>query len=254
MAILTLGPEGTFSHQAALKLHPKRKLLFASSIQEIFHRLPDASINQALIPLEIADSISAETILNLMRYDFAIQEKCILSMKFILAGVEKFTHLFSDPLALKLCRTQLHSKEFGWIETSNVGASGKRLKEQSDAAALVSPFTRNFYDLPEIEEIDTEAFATFFSVGKEPSKKGKHNGSAFLLFSEPMVTTEKQIAEKCHLSKIKLLKMKNLILQEGNTPLYFMEIEGHIEEKSVSTFFQWLSDKFLVKYLGSYPL
>jgi prephenate dehydratase len=254
MAILTLGPEGTFSHQAAVKLHPKRKLLFASSIHELFHKLPDRAITQALVPLEIADSISAETILNFMRYDFAIQEKSLLPMKFILVGAEKFTHLFSDPLALHLCRTQLQSKEFKWIETPNVGASGRRLKEHGDAAALISPFANSFYDLPELETIDSAAFSTFFSVGKEPSKKGKHSGSAFLLFSEPMATTEKQVAEQCHRLKAKLLKMKDLVLQEGNTPLYFIEIEGHIEERSVSTLFEWLSDKFLIKHLGSYPL
>ena len=66
--------------------------------------------------------------------------------------------------------------------------------------------------------------------------------------------TAKEIAGETHSRKIPLLKLKNLLLQEGHTPLYFMEVEGHIEDRLVRSLFESLSEKYLIKHLGSYPL
>lgn len=89
--------------------------------------------------------------------------------------------------------------------------------------AVISPFAGRYYDLPILAENiegDEEIFATFFSIGKSPPKK----------------------------------KEKNLLLQEGNTPLYFMEVEGHLDDRIVHSLFESLSKKYLIKHLGSYPL
>ena len=53
MRVLTLGPEGTFSHQAAKKLFPEKKLVFASSVDEVFFRLSDPSFLKVLSPWKI---------------------------------------------------------------------------------------------------------------------------------------------------------------------------------------------------------
>ncbi len=100
-----------------------------------------------------------------------------------------------------------------------------------------------------------ENFTTFFVIGKAPSLKGKGKyGTCFLLFSEELATITKQIANQCHNTKVPLIKLKNLVLQEGHTPLYFIEVEEHLQEKEVLRFFKSLSENFLIKHLGSYPL
>ena len=263
LGIITLGPEGTFSHQAALKLFPKKKIAFASSIDEIFFRLADPQFSEGVIPMEnTVSEFVEETILNLMKYDFSLTRKVVLPISFHLVGEgEEITHLYAHPHALVQCRASIREKlpHVKIIETqSNALSAIQYLANPKKSAALISTFSKQYYDLPTLAENvedHQENMTTFFAVGKEPCKKGKgKHGTAFLLFSEESVMVSKEIATLCHEKKIPLIKLKNLVLQEGHTPLYFIEIEGHIEERDIHQLFETLSEKFLIKHLGSYNL
>lgn len=263
MGIITLGPEGTFSHQAAMKLYPKKKLAFASSIDEIFMRLADPQFSEGIVPMEnTVSEFVEETIFNLMKYDFSLVRKIVLPVSFNLVGVdEEIKYLYAQPHALVQCRVSVREQcpQVKIIETlSNALSAIQYQANPKNSAALVSTFSQQYYDLPilaENMEDSEENFTTFFAVGKTPCPKGKgKHGTSFLLFSEETVTISKQIATQCHDMKIPLIKLKNLVLQEGHTPLYFIEVEGHLEEKEVPRFFENLSEKFLIKHLGSYPI
>ncbi|QVL56933.1 MAG: hypothetical protein KFB93_05980 [Simkaniaceae bacterium] len=261
MAILTLGPQGSFSHEAAVKLHSHKKVLFASNIDELFFRLAEKEISEGIIPLEIGDEFVEESIAHLMKYDFSITRKAILRMRYhLISEEETITHLFGDDLGFEGCRAKIHEfcSDAKKITASSMVHAAIQYKAQpKEAGAIISPFAARHYKLPiyaEDIEDDNENFATFFSIGKFPPKKKEKRGTAFLIFSDPMVTVAKQIADQAHERKIPLIKLKNLLLQEGHTPLYFMEVEGHIEDRLVRSFFESLSEKYLIKHLGSYPL
>ncbi len=261
MVILTLGPQGSFSHEAATKLHPKKKIDFASSIDEVFFRLAEKEISEAIIPIEKGDRFIEGSIANLMKYDFSITRKTTMKISYhLVAREEPIDHLFVDPYSLEGCRTKIKElcRRAKKVNTPAMAYSAIQYKAlPKKSAAIVSPYAASYYDLPifaENIEDDEENFATFFAIGKSPPKKKKKNGTAFLIFSDPMATIAKQISEEVHERKIPLLKLKNLLLQEGHTPLYFMEVEGHLEERMIRSLFEVLSDKYLIKHLGSYPL
>lgn len=261
MAILTLGPEGSLSHEATIKIHSQKKVLFANSIDELFFRLAEKEISEGIIPIEMGDQFVEESIAHLMKYDFSITQKTILRMRYHLAaGEETINHLFGSDLGFEECRAKIHEVCAGAkriTAPSMVHAAIQYKAQAKESGAIVSPFAARYYKLPVlIEDIedDKENFATFFSIGKTPPKKSERNGTAFLIFSDPMITVAKHIADQAHERKIPLIKLKNLLLQEGHTPLYFMEVEGHIEERLIRSLFDSLSDKYLIKNLGSYPL
>ena len=263
MGIITLGPEGTFSHQAAMKLYPKKKLFFASTVDEIFMRLADPQFSEGVVPMEnTVSEFVEETISNLMKYDFSLARKIVLPISFNLVGLEgEIKHLYAQPHALVQCRSSVRGKcpQVKIIETlSNALSAIQYQVNPKNSAALVSTFSQQYYDLPilsENMEDNEENFTTFFAVGKTPCPKGKgKHGTSFLIFSEETATISKQIIAQCHDMKIPLIKLKNLVLQEGHTPLYFIEVEGHLQEKVVLRLFESLSEKFLIKHLGSYPI
>lgn len=263
MGIITLGPEGTFSHQAAMKLYPKKKLAFASSVDEIFMRLADPQFSEGIIPMEnMVSNFVEETIFNLMKYDFSLIRKIVLPVSFNLVGTEgEIKYLYAQPHALVQCRASVREKcpQVKIIKTLSNALSAIQYKANpKNSAALVSTFSQQYYDLPilaENMEDSEENFTTFFAVGKAPCPKGKRShGTAFLLFSEEMATITKQIVAQCHDMKVPLIKLKTLVLQEGYTPLYFIEVEGHLQERAVLRLFKSLSKKFLIKHLGSYLL
>lgn len=263
MSVLTLGPEGTFSHEAAKKLFPKKKYAFGNTIDEVFYRFAEKEFSQAVVPLE--NTISGfveETITNLMKYDFSITGKTHLKVTYHLAGrgkLEDAKVLYAQPHALKQCRLNIRKlcPDVKVVETSSNAHSALQLHadESGTVVALVSPFSIEHYQLPSLKdhlEDEEENTTYFYSLGKSPHKKTGKDVTSFLLFSEPMVTIEKQIRTLCEEKKIELLQLKDLLLQEGQTPLYFIEVKGHIESKDIATLFEALSDKFLIKHLGSY--
>lgn len=261
MAILTLGPQGSFSHEATVKLHSQKKVMFASTIDELFFRLAEKEISEAVIPLEIGEDFVEESIAHLMKYDFSINRKTTLRMRYhLVAESSTISHLFGDPSGFERCRLKVHEICGGArkiLSTSMIHAATQYNDQPNDSGAIISPFAARHYKLPVlIEDIEDEEenYATFFAIGKSPPKKKEKNGTAFLIFSDPMATVAKQITDLAHERKVPLIKLKNLLLQEGHTPLYFMEIEGHIEDRVVRSIFESLSNKYLIKHLGSYPL
>lgn len=261
MAILTLGPEGSFSHEATLKMHPHKKLVFAGTIDELFFRLADKEMSEGVIPIEIGDQFIEDSIAHLMKYDFSITRKAILRLRYHLVAENKqIDRLLGSALGFEGCRAKIHELCGGAKKITTptmVHAAIQYQAHPQKTGAIISPFAANRYKLPifsENIEDDPENFATFFAIGKAPPKKKEKNGTAFLIFSDPSITTTKEIADQAHSRKIPLIKLKNLVLQEGHTPLYFMEVEGHIEERLVRSLFDALSEKYLIKHLGSYPL
>ncbi|MCB1085329.1 MAG: hypothetical protein KDK60_04435 [Chlamydiia bacterium] len=262
MGVITLGPKETFSHQAAQKLYPKKKMLFARSIDEVFFRLAEPEISEAVVPLENTLSFFVEeTITNLMKYDFALLGKTILKIAYHLVGEgESITRLYAHPHAFKQCRQSVKAfcPSAKVIQTENNALSVVQWSANpKGAGAIVPQFACALYDLPILTEDfqdEEENYTTFYALGKSPPKKSKKNGSAFLIFSEPIATITNQISQFASEKKVPLLKLKNLVLQEGETPLYFIEVEGHIEDPPLRALFETLSDKFLIKHLGSYPL
>lgn len=265
MQVLTLGPEGTFSHEATKRLFPKKKIAFGNTIDEVFYRLADKETLAAVVPLEnTLSGFVEETITNLMKYDFSIIGKTSLKISYHLAGTgnpEEAKILYAHPHAYKQCRRTLRKlcPAVKVVETSSNAHSALQLQARQDPAifALVSPFSLAHYSLPSVSEHvedDPDNTTYFYAIGKAPAKKTENNASAFLIFSEPLITLEKQMATLCQEKKAPLLHLKNLLLQEGHTPLYFVEIKGHMEDKNLREIFEALREKFLIKHLGSYPL
>lgn len=261
MALLTLGPNGSLAHEAATLLSPRKKVLFSSSIDELFFRLAEKEITEGIIPIEVGAEFIEDSISHLMKYDFSITRKVTFPLHYHLVGDgESLTHLYGHQAAFEGCRTALHTlfPAAKRMIAPTVGHAALQYQAHREGAgAIVTPFAAKFYDLPilaERIEDEEELHATFFAIGKHSPKKKSPSSSAFLIFSEPMASIGKHIAEQARELKISLLKLKNLLLQEGHTPLYFMEVEGHIEDRPMRTFFESLSNKYLIKHLGSYPL
>lgn len=261
MAILTLGPQGSFSHEATLKMHPHKKLIYTSTIDELFFRLAEKDISEGVIPIEIADQLNEDSIAHLMKYDFSITGKTMLRIRYHLAAEkEEIDHLLGSPLGFEGCRVKVHelcgnAKKI--MTATMVHAAIQYQADPQKRGAIISPFAANHYKLPvfsENIEDDPENYGIFFAIGKASRRKKEKNITAFLIFSDHSMTTTKEIAGQAHSRKIPLVKLKNLLLQEGHTPLYFMEVEGHIEDRLVRSLFDALSEKYLIKHLGSYPL
>lgn len=263
MKLVTLGPKGTFSHQAAKRAHKKAEIVFADNIDAVFFRLGEKDIQEALVPFKNTRSgFVEETVVNLMKYDFSIRGKAKEKVTHLLAGkgkIEDAKSLLAHPHAFEQCKDTLdtlgvHCKV---VETLSNGHSAMQLKldQKGETLAIVSPLAAEIYKLPILKEHiedDPENTTTFLLIGKELKKGSGNDCSAFLIFSDPLKAVENQIRLLAKEKKCEVLELENLLLQEGHTPLYFMEMTGHIFEEKVQDVIANLKQKFLLKHLGSY--
>ena len=93
----------------------------------------------------------------------------------------------------------------------------------------------------------------FFLLGKFPKKPTGDDSSSFLIFSDHLRVTKNKIELLIREAKIPIIRFEDLILQEGNTPLYLLEVKGHIEDGKLSLLIKDMHTKYLLKHLGSYP-
>jgi chorismate mutase/prephenate dehydratase len=264
MKCVTVGPKGSFCHQAVLTFAKRLEVVFATSIGEVFFRLAEKNLAYGLIPLHSTLSgFYQDGIINLMKYDFPICERIDFQATYHLVGkgeIEEAQALFCDANTFTLCQDRLKAHEidslFLEVPTDIHAAMQIQFDREGKALALVSPLTAKLYHLPILEqhlEGDKSLILTFFLIGKTPTNPTGKDRSSFLIFSEPLKAVENQIRSLVETHKIEVLQLENLLLQEGQTPLYFMEISGHLLDPKVKELFALLNEKFLVKPLGSYP-
>lgn len=265
MNVVTVGPEGTFAHEAAKKLFPKGHIFFAPSVSEVFFLLAGKMIDKAVVPLINAHAgFIEETVTNLLKFDFSLHEQLRQKVSYSLSGwapLEEAEILFSHIQAYKLCENNIRKMcpKARLIKTVSSANSALQLKAKKDLKqlALLSPFAIDCYELPLVKEgieDEKEQSITFYALGKNLSSPSGHDQTVFLIFSDKLLATENQIRALVQEHSAKLLNLKHFVLEEGKTPFYFIEVNGHIEDESQKELFKKLSQTFLIKHLGSFAI
>ena len=265
MNIVTVGPEGTLAHEATKKAFPEGHIFFGPSISEVFFLLSGKIIQRACVPLiSTQTGFFEETVSNLLKFDFSFRKKIKQKVSYSLCGwapLEKAEILFAHPNVYAECENNIHKicPKARLIKTASSANTALQLKAKKDLnqLALLSSFAIDYYDLPLLKEgveDKSDQSITFYVLAKTPSSPSKHAQTAFLIFSDKMLSTENQIRSLIKEHSAKILTLKHFILKEGKTPFYFLEVGGHIEDESIAELFKKLSKTFLAKHFGSFAI
>jgi prephenate dehydratase len=110
MRVAIQGEEGSFSHEAALRMVPGARLVFCARSREVFDRLEEGEAHVAVIPIEntLAGTVTEHADLLLERAVFIQREFHLRIVHNLIAprGVKKadVRRAFSHPIALDQCR------------------------------------------------------------------------------------------------------------------------------------------------------
>ena len=264
-----LGPEGTFSHQAAMEWSKgAEELRQYRTMPAMIRAVDSGEIEKAIVPIEnsIEGSVNATLDTLALDADVYITGEYILAIRENLmvkkgTKVEEIRKIVSHPQPLGQC-SKLLKEEFpnAVIETAASTATAAKLVAESDGsiAGIGSAASAKLYDLEILKEncADEPHNSTrFVIVEKNPCKQvTKHDKTsiAFTLENEPgaLYNELKLFAD----AGINMVKIESRPLKdELGRYIFLVDIEGNIDDARLYFALDKVKQSTeYYKFLGSY--
>lgn len=141
MHLLTLGPAGTFSHEAAIQAFPDAALQFANNFDELFDRLAADPSLVGFVPVENSLHGSVDEILDLLRETHVKLWRMVeasINQAFGALDTSAITQVASHTQALRQCRAWLkaHYPHLQHVSVSSTSAAIQMALEEPSTAAI----------------------------------------------------------------------------------------------------------------------
>lgn len=267
LKVAYLGPEATYTHQAALKnFGSSINYMPMNSVPDVFTVVRRGDADYGVVPVENSTQgtvistldMLVESELTIVAQIYMYIAHCLISQ----SPLGKITSVHSKDNALGQCRQWLSRMLPGvdLVDSASTAASVKYVKENPNAAAIASSVAAELYDVPIVEQniMDkTDNVTRFLVIGKTPTPllgEGRDKTSlVFLLHDEP--GTLLKALEMFSSRGISLKKIESRPSRRRPWDYYFyVDIIGHRDEPEVKAALMDLEGMCpILKLLGSYP-
>ena len=266
MKIATLGPEGTFSHEASLKYSRDASIYFANTIRDVFEIVDCGKADIGIVPVEnsVAGTVG-HTLDLLMESKLKVKEEEILPISHNLVGLETISNiktLYFHPQTYEQCELFI-KKNFPRAEillTSSNGKSAEMIAKAKDRTkgSIIPKIAVGIYKLKILKkDVQDSRFnvTRFFVIGKKDSKKTGYDKTSIAVY--PQVDRPGLLHDllgefakrKINLTKIESRPSKGKL----GDYIFFIDMHGHKSEKNVSEAIEGVKKSAFVNVLGSYP-
>lgn len=266
LAVAYLGPETTFSHQAAISLFGHLVSFRATeSIEEVFGLVEKGVCQQGVVPIENSYEGSVNRTLDLLyQYEMKITAEIFLRVRHHLMSraddKKKIERIFSHPMPIWQCKTWIKTHMAGVpiVEVASTALAAKMAADEPNAAAVGSRLSGDTYGLNMLEENiedHPDNITRFFVIGKSDSKPTGRDKTSLLFFLQhrPGALYEAlgSLAERnINMSRIESRPMKTRNWEY----LFFVDLEGHEQDSNVREALKKLEEHCVfMRRLGSYP-
>ena len=263
-----LGPEGSFTHQAAESRFGAMSAYVAlPTIRSVFESGETGRVRFGVVPIENnQEGVVSEAIDLLLEKDLRIAAEAEIPVHFTFAtqteNLADITHIYSKDIAFRQCSKFLNDSFDGlkaeFVPVESTSKAAKLAAQQPNTAAVCSHIAAKLFDVPvlfdNIEDSDLNR-TRFLILAKDfvnqPSGRDKTTLIARLPNTEsPGVLAE--FLQEFNRRKINLTKIESRPLREGATFRYWflLECEGHASDPALQEILNHHSAE--VKLLGSY--
>ena len=265
LTIAYLGPEATFTHQAAIRRFGS-SLRYAAqkTIADVFAEVSKNRADYGVVPVENStEGVVTHTLDMFVDSDLKIVAQIILPVQQCLISKSpraKIKKLFVHPQSLAQCRGWLQKNlpQVEIIETSSNARSAELSAMKKNTGAIAGVLAAEKYDLdvlePDIQ--DNAANATRFLVlGRQCSPPtGDDRTSLMVSISDKVGALHHALAAfrryKINLTKIESRPSKRKAWEY----FFFIDCDGHQHDRKVAKAIESLGEECnFVKVLGSYP-
>ena len=265
LTIAYLGPEATFTHQAAIRRFGS-SLRYApqKTVADVFTEVSKHRADYGVVPVENStEGVVTHTLDMFVDSDLKIVSQIVLRIQQCLmsnSGRTLIRKLYAHPQSLAQCRAwvQNHLPRVEIVETSSNARSAELASKEKNAAALAGILAAEKYKLRvlEYDVQDNAANATRFLVlGRQYTPpSGKDRTSLMISISDKVGALHHALAAfrrfRINLTKIESRPSKRKAWEY----FFFIDCDGHAHEKKVARAIEHLGQECsFVKVLGSYP-
>ncbi len=258
--IAFLGPEGSFTHQAAeSRFGAMSSYLPIGSISGVFREVSTKKAKFGVIPIEnSSNGIVSDTINCLTKYNLKIIAEVILDIHHTLATtcdkIKDIKRIYSKDIAFEQCRRFLENFGLDEVEHIPVESTTKAAKyavKEKNSAAICSHVGAKMYNLPvlfeNIEDKDNNRTRFFIVSDFENAKSGNDKTSILVKLPNRSGILVEFLTD-FDKAGINLTKIKSHIV-EGNS-IFFIDFDGHKDDEHIKIIFE--KHKESIKFLGSY--
>jgi len=265
MRIATLGPEGTFSQEAVIRFDKNAEIILQNTIWDVFDSVRRNEVDKGIVPIE--NSVSGSVGLTfdaLMEFDLEICNELILPIKHNLAGNSKISeikHIFANPQAFAQCERFVREKmnNVEMIPTASNAKSAEELSKRKgkEYGAIVPGLALKKYKLKCLaKDIQDNRFnvTRFIVLDVESSKKKGSSRTSIAIYphmDKPGLLYSligEFASRKINLTKIESRPSKGRL----GDYIFFIDLQGHKDDKEVRDAFRSIEKDFFLKILGSY--
>ena len=258
--IAYLGPEGSFTHQAAEgRFGAMSSYISVSSIKGVFREVNTKKVKFGVIPIEnSSNGIVTDTITCLSEYNLKIIAEVILDIHHTLATtcdkIQDIKRIYSKDIAFDQCRKFLTNMGLDEVEQIPVESTTKAAKlaaREPGTAAICAHVGAKIHNLPilfeNIEDKDNNKTRFFIISDFENAQSGNDKTSILVKLPDRQGVLVEFLTDFNN-AGINLTKIKSHIV-EGNS-IFFIDFDGHKDDENIKNILQKYINS--VKVLGSY--
>ena len=265
LTIAYLGPEATFTHQAAIqKFGASLRYAAQKTIAEVFSEVSRNRADYGVVPVENStEGVVTHTLDMFVESDLKIVAQIILKIQQCLISRyrrEQIRKFYVHPQTLAQCRLWLQKNfpDAELIETSSNARSAEFAAREKNSAAIAGVLAAKKYQVPILDHDvqDNSANATRFLVlGRQCSPAtGKDRTSLMISIAHEVGALHSALSGfrrfKLNMTKIESRPSKRKAWEY----FFFVDCDGHRTDRKVANAIAYLEKECnFVKVLGSYP-
>jgi chorismate mutase/prephenate dehydratase len=263
--IAYLGPEATFTHQAAIQRFGASLNYSAhKTITDVFIEVSKHRADYGVVPVEnTTEGVVTHTLDMFVDSDLKIVSQIVLPIQFCLAsrGPRKsIKKLYTHPQALAQCRhwVRLHLPQIEIIEASSNSRAAELAAADKTAGAITSLLAAERYGVPvlEIDIQDSSHNATRFLVlGRQCSPPSSHDRTSLMFSIADKVGALYNALAPFRQYQLNMTKIESRpSKRKAWEYFFFVDCDGHMNDPKVARAIVQLDKRCnFVKVLGSYP-
>ncbi|MDI9618532.1 prephenate dehydratase [Methanothermobacter sp.] len=263
-SIAYLGPEGTFTEEAAL--HIGEKLLAFDSILEVLGAVASGKASRGVVPIENSIEGPVGVTLDLLawEYDLCIEREIILRVRHNLlvnrgVSLGEVREVYSHPQSLAQCRRFLEKLGVTTHSAPSTAAAARTIVGRRELAAIGTRRAADIYGLDvlaeDIQDFDPN-FTRFIVLSeKDHEPTGRDKTSIVFSLAEDRPGGLYEVLGFFAEHGVNLTKIESRPSKRGlGKYIFFVDFEGHRKDAVIMDVLDCIADRTpFFKILGSYP-